>query len=219
MSSHLFIPSISDLHDQGSYALIESISKADAAGTLCPTLPELFKAFKAYPIEHTKVVILGQDPYHTRGKANGLAFGYKKSYKGPLNSSLENIINEVKRDTGQSIDDLSLQTLSRQGVLLLNTRLSTEVGKPLSHKGLGWETLIGHFLERLGDSIGPHVYMLWGREAQGYRKYINGKYNLILETSQPCAFSAHRGFRGCSHFSKANEFLDKQGLGVIQWGE
>lgn len=218
MSSHLYIPSLSSLHGAGSQLLIKEIADCDKKGILCPEAKDIFKAFNINPLSETKIVILGQDPYHTRGKANGLAFGYNQDYKGPLNSSLENIIREVYTDTGQTVDNLSLVPWAKQGVLLINTRLTTEVGKPLAHKGMGWEREIGFFLERLGDSLSPHVYMLWGREAQSYKKFINNGYNLILEASHPCKFSAHISFQGCRHFSKANEFLRKHGKEEIKWG-
>lgn len=219
MSNHLYIPDLHSLHERGHYALISSIAEADKNNTLCPPTSNIFKAFHLSPLENTKVVILGQDPYHTPGKASGIAFGYRQGYDGPIDSSLYNIMTEVANDMNQAVTDITLESWAKQGVLLLNTRLTTEQGRPLAHKGLGWEEEIGYFLERLGDSIGPHVYMLWGKEAQGYRKYINSKYNLVLETSHPCKFSAHRGFLGCKHFSQANQWLKDNGREEIIWGE
>lgn len=185
---------------------------------LCPRPDDIFKAFEITPLNDIKVVILGQDPYHTPGKASGLAFGYHPEYEGPVDSSLQNIMQEVLRSSGQEVIDLSLESWAKQGVLLLNTRLTTVLGKPLAHAGLGWENEIGWFIERIGDTNAPHVYMLWGREAQGYKKFINKDYNLVLEASHPCAFSAHHSFNGCDHFAIANNFLAKHGRGEIKWG-
>jgi len=219
MSSHLYVPDLSTLHERGQYSLITAIAEADRKNILCPPASDVFRAFHMSPLKNTRVVILGQDPYHTPGKASGLAFGYARGYKASVDSSLYNIIKEVANDTGEALLDTTLESWAKQGVLLLNTRLTTEQGRPLAHKGLGWEEEIGHFLERLGDSIPPHVYMLWGREAQSYKRFINSDYNLVIEASHPCKFSAHRGFTGSRPFSQANEFLRTNNRGEIQWGE
>lgn len=135
MSSHLYIPSLQSLHGAGQQLLIQEIADCEEKGTLCPEAKNIFKAFHMAPLSETKVVILGQDPYHTPGKASGLAFGYNKNYKGPLNSSLLNIMKEVAQDTGQAVTDYTLESWAKQGVLLINTRLTCEAGKPLSHMG------------------------------------------------------------------------------------
>ncbi len=218
MSSHLFVPGLHTLHSAGKQLLVTELARAQEEGVLCPPADLIFRAFNSFPLNYTRVVILGQDPYHVRGKANGLAFGYGKDYPAAPNSSLANIIKEVCDSTGEVVEDYSLASWAEQGVLLINTRLTTTTAGPLMHKGMGWEDLIGHFLERLGDSIGPHVYMLWGREAQSYKKYINDSYNLVLTASHPCSYSANRGFIGCNHFAEANQWLRENDKGEIQWG-
>lgn len=210
-----YVPNLSNI--PGS--LISAIAEATSKNILCPDIGDVFRVFSETPLQDIKVVILGQDPYHTPGKANGLAFGYHENYSGPLNSSLKSILTEVREDTGQEVQDFTLRSWAKQGVLLLNTRLTTTTAGPLKHKGLGWETVIPAFLERLGDITPPHVYMLWGKEAQSYKRFINTDYNLVLETSHPCKFSAHRGFIGCRHFSQANKFLRGSGREEICWGE
>lgn len=179
----------------------------------------VFRAFEVFPPENTRVVILGQDPYHTPGKASGLAFGYHPEYTGPVDSSLRSILEEAQRDTGllKYPFDTSLVPWAMQGVLLLNTRLSVRLGKPMSHAGMGWERIVQNYLMELDRNVINKVYMLWGKEAQSYKKYLDIENNLILETSHPCKFSAHRGFIGCGHFSKANEYLKEMGREEIEW--
>ncbi len=187
--------------------------------TVYPSEQLLFRAFTLFPAEETKVIILGQDPYHTPGKASGLAFGYHPDYTGKLDSSLLNILEEAQRDVGllNYPFDTSLLPWARQGVLLLNTRLTVREGQPMSHAGLGWEEVIKKYLTDLDREVQNKVYMLWGREAQSYKKLLDTKNNLILETSHPCRFSAHRGFIGCRHFSKANKYLNQNNKGEISW--
>lgn len=221
--------------------LLAMLEKEYAAGPVYPPKDLVFQAFKETPPEKVKVVILGQDPYPTEYKARGVAFGYNFEYPGNVNSSLANIIKEVRRDTGRfsqvmvqyiedidfensSItvstdyeDDTSLESWTEQGVLLLNTRLTVRAGKPMSHAKMGWEGVVTNFLQELDKEVHGKVYLLWGKEAQKYKKYINTEANLVLETSHPCRFSAHRGFKGCGHFSKANEYLRKLGKKEIEW--
>lgn len=205
------IPDWSTLPDKLKARLLEDLD------LLCPRPQDTFRAFELNPVENTKVVILGQDPYHTPSKASGLAFGYHKDYKGRIDSSLLNILNEVESDTGRRPKDISLESWARQGVLLLNTRLSVLQGSPMSHAGIGWEKVVTEFLTDLDSNIKNKVYLLWGREAQGYAKYLDHENNLILETSHPCRFSVHRGFAGCAHFSTANEYLNKHNKEMISW--
>lgn len=194
-----------------------------------PLSTDVFNAFRYFEPEQTKVVILGQDPYHTEGKASGLAFGYHRNYRGRIDSSLASVIDEVIRTEGGSIErtidliegfDISLESWAKQGVLLLNTRLTVEPGKPMSHAGLGWEPEIEHVLTTLCELPGPRVFMLWGAEARKtFPCLIRPSWGskLVLETSHPCKFSAHRGFNGCNHFALANEWLASQGQETIKW--
>lgn len=193
-----------------------AINAAEKVGLLCPPKALLFRALELHPKE-VKVVILGQDPYHTPGKASGLAFGYHPEYIGAIDSSLANILQEVRRDIGHVGVDKTLQPWVTEGVLLLNTRLSTIQGRPMAHADLGWESFIINQLKRLDERQKNKVYMLWGREAQAFEKYLDGDHNLILKTSHPCKFSVHRGFAGCGHFSKANEYLGSQGRETVKW--
>lgn len=196
-------------------ALNEIISEAHAAGRLCPPLPLVFRAIEELPPSQTRVVILGQDPYHTPGKASGLAFGYHHEYQGPIDSSLANILEEVRANTGGSVwTDETLEHWMHEGVLLLNTRLTTETGEPMAHAGLGWEGVVRDYLRSLPEGL---VYMLWGREARLYKSALPEGEKLVLETSHPCRYSAHLGFQGCGHFSRANEYLESKGLAPIRW--
>lgn len=186
---------------------------------LCPSPDLVFRAFYEFDLPSVKAVILGLGPYPVLGKSNGLAFGCHEDYDGPIDSALYNIAKEVKRSTGLELTDYTLESWARQGVLLLNTRLTAVEGKAMAHAGLGWETTISAFLERLSDSAQRHVYMLWGQEAQGYKKFINESYHHVLETTHPCGLSAYRGFLGCGHFAKANKYLVEHGREAIVWGE
>ena len=222
---------------------LQNSIEADA-GNICPTPDLIFKAFQETNLNDVKVVILGQDPYPTPGKARGVAFGYHPEYTGPIDSSLFNIIREVKRDTGsfaqreryyapQSLvsngninltdieveteDDVTLESWTKQGVLLLNTRLTVKKGQPMSHAGIGWEKVVTDFIQELDKTTQDKVYLLWGKEAQKYQKFINTAENYVLTTSHPCRFSVHRGFEGCGHFSATNRYLEAAGRGSIEW--
>jgi uracil-DNA glycosylase len=189
---------------------------------ICPKPELIFRAFEETNLDDVKVVILGQDPYHTPGKARGVAFGYHPNYKGRIDSSLQNIFKEVVRDYYQyRTEDYnmvkSLENWTKQGVLLLNTRLTVLEGKPLSHKDIGWEEVIINFIKELDNHTKDKVYMLWGKEAQSYAEHIRQDENYILETSHPCKFSAHRGFNGCGNFTAANRYLQAAGRGEIKW--
>lgn len=195
--------------------LRQRIFEANEAGILCPNYDLVFRAIKEMRPAELQVVILGQDPYHTAGKASGLAFGYNREYEGFIDSSLMNIFDEVRANfNGELHTDRTLESWADQGVLLLNTRLTTEIGKPLAHANLGWESFIKDFLGQLP----PHlVYMLWGQEAQSYESSLPPGDKLVLATSHPCKFSAHRGFQGCGHFAIANEYLESIERKGVKW--
>lgn len=187
-----------------------------------PATEDVFRAFSFFSPPACNVVILGQDPYHTEGKASGLAFGYNQRYTGPVNSSLSNILAEVKRTEGEEMNDTSLEGWARQGVLLLNTRLTVAPGKPMSHAGKGWENNVREILFLLahGDTL-PRVFMLWGREAQLLFASAVGDEattrKLVLRASHPCEYSAHISFTKCGHFRDANTFLLLSGEDSIDW--
>lgn len=200
---------------------------------VCPRREDVFRAFKYFDPIDTRVVILGQDPYHAvdvnpdrvpimRFKARGVAFGYHPEWVGPLDSSLQNIVNEVLDNVGGHVNefDRSLDSWAKQGVLLLNTRLTVDEGKPMSHAGKGWEGPIEQLLTTLCELPGPRVFLLWGAEAKAaFPCLVRPGWDdkLVLETSHPCRFSAHRGFIGCGHFNTANAFLAGQGEEPIRW--
>lgn len=181
-----------------------------------PPMEYLFEALKRTSFEDTRAVILGQDPYHGPGQAQGLAFSVGKGQ--PLPPSLNNIYEEISREYGYEVPghgDLSSWT--QQGVLLLNTSLSVRRGQAGSHSSLGWQRLTGRILELLGESPSPRVFMLWGNHARSKRIHIRGREHLVLEAPHPSPLSAYRGFFGCNHFKIASDFLEEKGRGSIDW--
>lgn len=179
---------------------------------ILPEKENIFRAFDFCPYDNLKVVILGQDPYHTPGAANGLAFSVPTGYpKTP--PSLHNIKKEIAKDI-YGIDDVEamnndLSYLAAQGVLLLNTSLTTTPGVAGAHIKL-WEPFTSSLMAYLGKITTGVVYMLWGQHAESYAFFINPKNNLVLRAPHPSPFSAHKGFLGCKHFSKANEYLKQE---------
>lgn len=183
-----------------------------------PKREDVFKAFDLTPFNEIKVVIIGQDPYHQKGQAMGLAFSVPSGTKLP--PSLRNIYREISSDLGITMqNDGDLTYLATQGVFLLNTSLTVEEGKPLSHNTLEYETLTAEVLMALNKAPQPIVFLLWGTKAKVYQKYINGHNKLVLTANHPSPLSANRGgFFGCKHFSKTNEYLRKHGIKPINWG-
>jgi uracil-DNA glycosylase len=186
---------------------------------LCPPQPLIFRALDLVPPEDARVVILGQDPYHTPGKASGLAFGYHTDYKGPIDSSLKSIIDEVYRSTGQTVQDLSLEKWADQGVLLLNTRLTTLEGKPLAHADIGWSEFVLDIIDEINMQARPVVWLVWGAQAREFVRDVDNPKHLVLATSHPCRYSANKGFVGCDHFARCNEFLSNRREEPVKWGE
>lgn len=181
-----------------------------------PPGPEIFNAFAQTPVHAAKVVIIGQDPYHGTGQAHGLSFSVRKGMKIP--PSLQNIYKELNNDLGIPIPlhgDLS--AWSRQGVLLLNASLTVEANQPMSHSKIGWEIFTDQVIQKLSDHRQHIVFMLWGRFAQQKENLLSAKKHLILKAAHPSPFSAHQGFFGCAHFSKANDYLSAQGIEPIHW--
>lgn len=177
----------------------------------------ILDAFSYQGPSYTKVVILGQDPYPTPGVANGLAFStHYNADKIP--PTLKNIFKAIKLDTGENCHSGYLVPWAYQGVLLLNTTLTCEAGKPGSHSHVGWDNLIDHVLAYLSALPQPIVYMLWGDKAREKKKILEGNPNqLILESSHPSPQAVAKGFMFCKHFSKANEFLLQHKLRPITW--
>ncbi|MFM7667339.1 MAG: uracil-DNA glycosylase [Bacteroidota bacterium] len=182
-----------------------------------PKKEEIFAAFNACSLSNVRVVILGQDPYPTRGHAHGLSFSVQEVVHS-FPKSLKNIFKEVESDLGLSIpENGNLQRWANQGVLLLNATLTVREGKPESHANRGWEQFTDSVLKRLNDERKNVVYLLWGSKAQSKTVFINSTENLILMAPHPSPLSAYRGFFGCKHFSQANEYLKKNGRGIIEW--
>ncbi len=205
------------LHSERSHALAKMLADKESAGT--PIFPPnllRFRALELVATDEVKVVILGQDPYHGEDQAHGLAFSVQPGIAIP--PSLRNIFKELKRDLGiEPPTHGCLESWATQGVLLLNTVLSVEEGKAGSHQGLGWEQITDAVIAHVGKQQSPVVFMLWGSHAQKKKPLIDAKRHLILEAPHPSPLSAHRGFLGCGHFAKADQFLRESSLGQIDW--
>ncbi len=185
-------------------------------GTVYPKKEEIFAALKTTPFEETKIVILGQDPYHGENQAHGLAFSVKPGTKKP--PSLINIFKELNNDLNIPIPETGyLLPWAKQGVLLINTVLTVRAGEANSHKNIGWETFTDKVIKELNSSDRPMVFLLWGKPAQEKGRLLNNPKHLILKAAHPSPLSAFRGFFGCKHFSKANTYLRKNNLQEIQW--
>lgn len=181
-----------------------------------PPASQIFAAFDASPFQDTKVVIIGQDPYHGPGQANGLCFSVNKGVLFP--PSLRNIFQEVHADTGAPIPpDGDLARWARQGVLLLNSSLTVREHSPKSHSGIGWETFTDAAVRKLSDERDNLVFILWGSDAIRKGAAIDRSRHLVLESPHPSPLSAHRGFFGNHHFSKANEYLTAHGKSPVIW--
>ncbi len=183
-----------------------------------PDMNDIYNALKYTSIKDTRVVILGQDPYHGFGQAHGLCFSVKKGVAPP--PSLKNIFKELESEYGIPPSDCGeLTGWARQGVLLLNTTLTVREGNPQSHKGKGWEILTDKIISLISQKNEPVVFMLWGGNARVKKSLIDTKKHLVLECAHPSPLSAYNGFFGCGHFKKANEFLSKNGLSTIDWSK
>lgn len=196
----------------------ERVKKDRENGTVYPPVEEVFAWTNLCPLMAVKVVILGQDPYHGKGEAHGLAFSVSKSCKIP--PSLQNIFKELEKEYPTEFKTPSHGNLTgwaNQGVLLLNAVLTVKEGKPNSHKGYGWEKLTDATLKLLNDQRSGLVFMLWGNDAQKKKELIDEKKHKVLETSHPSPLSASKGFNGCGHFKEANEYLQKDGKATIDW--
>ncbi|UYO07694.1 uracil-DNA glycosylase [Paenibacillus sp. PSB04] len=181
-----------------------------------PPKEDLFKALKLTPYEDTKVVILGQDPYHGPGQAHGLSFSVKPGVRIP--PSLVNIYKELHSDLGVPIPNHgTLVHWAEQGVLLLNTVLTVRDGEANSHKGLGWERFTDAVIEKLNERDKPVVFILWGSHALKKGAFIDRKKHLVIQSVHPSPLSVHRGFFGSRPFSKANAFLAAHGIKPVDW--
>ena len=181
-----------------------------------PEADDIFNAFQFTPLSRVKVVILGQDPYHNYGQAHGLCFSVKPDVEIP--PSLVNIYQELHDDLGCDIPNNGcLKKWADQGVMLLNTVLTVRAHAANSHQGIGWETFTDAAIKILNEQDRPMVFLLWGRPAQNKKSMLTNPKHLILEAPHPSPLSAFRGFFGCRHFSKTNEYLKANGLEPIDW--
>ena len=180
-----------------------------------PPANRVFYAFRETSYKDTRVVILGQDPYHGVGEANGLCFSVNRGIKMP--PSLKNIYKELYSDLGIERVDTDLSDWAKSGVLLLNSVLTVEKDKPASHKFVGWEEFTDNVIKKLNEKDEPVVFILWGNFAKGKSKYITNPKHLVLSSSHPSPFSVNYGFLGSKPFSKTNEFLKKNGMEEIKW--
>ncbi len=181
-----------------------------------PPPEDIFNAFGAAPLADVKVVILGQDPYHGPEQAHGLCFSVREGIKPP--PSLVNIFKEIQRDLAIELPAHGcLQSWAEQGVLLLNATLTVEQAQAGSHQGQGWEQFTDRVVQLLNEQRQGLVFLLWGAHAQKKGRWLDRTKHLVLNAPHPSPLSAHRGFFGQDHFSKANDYLQQQGLTPIDW--
>ena len=184
--------------------------------TIYPTQNNIFNALKLTPYSNTKVVIVGQDPYHGENQAHGLSFSVQKGVTLP--PSLKNIYKEIYDDLGIEEPNCGdLTKWAKEGVLLLNSSLTGIKDMPNSHKDIGWSNLTDYIIKVLNQKEEPVVFILWGNFAKSKKQFITNKKHLILESTHPSPFSASSGFFGSHPFSKTNAFLDAHGLEPINW--
>ncbi len=192
------------------------LAEKHAGKRIYPPGPQIFAALDATPFEHVKVVILGQDPYHGPDQAHGLCFSVPPDVPPP--PSLVNIFAEIERDLAIPQPDHGyLMPWAQRGVLLLNSVLTVEAGRPGSHQGKGWEGFTDHVIDTLNREREGLVFLLWGSYAQAKGKLIDTRRHHVLKAPHPSPLSAHRGFLGCGHFSKANDYLQRYGGQPIDW--
>ncbi|MBU2875853.1 uracil-DNA glycosylase [Marinobacter salexigens] len=198
-------------------ALAEFLAAEESAGkVLFPDSKHCFNALNSTPLDQVRVVILGQDPYHGPGQAHGLCFSVRPNVPTP--PSLVNIFKEIQSDLGISPPDHGcLQSWAEQGVLLLNSVLTVVQGQAGAHQGKGWETFTDRVIETVNRERDGVVFLLWGSYAKKKGQHIDRNRHLVLEGPHPSPLSAYRGFFGCKHFSRANEWLVEQGCRPINW--
>jgi uracil-DNA glycosylase len=184
--------------------------------TVYPRGSDIFRAFDCCDFSDIRVVVIGQDPYHGPGQANGLCFSVHDGIRFP--PSLVNIFKEIRDDLGKPMPASGdLSRWARQGVLLLNATLTVRANTPGSHQNKGWETFTDAVIKKISDEKEGVVFLLWGAYAQKKGEVIDRNKHLVLMSAHPSPFSADRGFFGCKHFSKANAYLKSKGKGEIDW--
>jgi len=195
--------------------IVNHVEKLYDSNIVYPNIDNVFKAFSLTKFDDVKVVLIGQDPYHGEGEANGLAFSLNENVK--ITPSLRNIFKELESDLGIKRINKDLSGWAKQGVLLLNTILTVEKDKPLSHKDLGWQHITDFFIKYISDYKNNVVFILWGNESQKKESLIDKSKHLIIKSAHPSPLSASRGFFGSKPFSKTNEYLKKNNQSVIDW--
>ncbi|MBO5895289.1 MAG: uracil-DNA glycosylase [Alistipes sp.] len=196
--------------------LVAFVKREYASGMVYPAGRNIFRAFDKCPFERLKVVIIGQDPYHGEGQANGLCFSVNEGV--PFPPSLQNILKEVFDDVGKPVPASGeLDRWAEQGVLLLNSVLTVRAQSAASHAGRGWEQFTDAVVRAIAERKQGVVYMLWGNYAQRKGAIADPTKNLILKAVHPSPLSAYRGFFGCRHFSATNAYLVSQGKEPIEW--
>ncbi|MEQ8904052.1 uracil-DNA glycosylase [Ekhidna sp.] len=197
-------------------SLVSFLRDEYATKTIYPPGSKIFNAFDHCPFQKLKVVIVGQDPYHGPGQANGLCFSVADGVRQP--PSLQNIFKEVQKDLGQPVPQSgNLERWADQGVLLLNATLTVEARKAGSHQNRGWEQFTDTVLQLVSDKKENIVFILWGAYAQKKGAFLDQQKHLILKSPHPSPFSAHSGFFGSKPFSRANQYLSSKGLTPINW--
>lgn len=192
------------------------IGERQKGRAIFPRASNWFRALDLTPLDKVRVVILGQDPYHGEGQAHGLCFSVPAGIRPP--PSLVNIFKELESDLGiRPAAHGFLEHWAAQGVLLLNSVLTVEMGRAASHRDRGWERFTDAVVRLVNDKPDPVVFMLWGSYAQKKAGFVDTSRHLVLKAPHPSPLSAHSGFLGCRHFSKANAFLEEQGLPPIDW--
>ena len=196
--------------------LVDFVKSEYASQQVFPAARNIFRAFDKCPLEKLKVVIIGQDPYHGDGQANGLCFSVDDGVDFP--PSLRNILKEVSEDTGAPVPlSGNLDRWAEQGVLMLNAVLTVRAHEAASHAGRGWEKFTDAVVRQIAEKKQGVVYLLWGSYAQKKGAMVNPSQNLVLKAVHPSPLSVYRGFFGSRHFSKANDYLVAEGKAPIVW--
>lgn len=209
---------LKDIFEMPFYKKLEHFLNTELANNqiIYPPFNQIFAAFKFTSLKDTKVIILGQDPYHGEGQAHGLAFSVNKNQKIP--PSLKNIYKELTHDMGIKPPlHGNLEKWANNGVLLLNATLSVRANEAASHQRKGWEEFTDYIIKKISDLQNNCVFILWGNYAKSKSVLIDRHKHLVLEAAHPSPLSAHNGFFGCKHFSKCNTFLVDKGLTPIDW--
>lgn len=201
------------------YLKLREFLKAEySTRRIYPPMNDIYNALRYTSYKDTRIVILGQDPYHGEGQAHGLCFSVLPGVKFP--PSLQNIFKELNAEYGMTPPPTGeLSGWAKQGVLLLNTTLTVREGQPQSHKGHGWETLTDRIIQIINEKEEPVVFILWGGNARAKKAFITNPKHLILECAHPSPLSAYAGFFGCNHFVLANKFLADNGLSTIDFSK